>query len=85
MDLIAFNDDCELIAAWILLLPKERQVLNGRITWSITIELTKFSLPRIGMGEPSVEYLRWQRKEILRDTNDETYQKVVAASILQER
>lgn len=58
---IAFNDDYELIAA---------TGLNGaksQLDYLIyNHEYKQISLPRNGVSEPSVEYLRWQRKEIFK-------------------
>ena len=58
---IAFNDDYELIAA---------TGLNGaksQLDYLIyNHEYKQISLPRNSMSEPSVEYLRWQRKEIFK-------------------
>ena len=58
---IAFNDDYELIAA------KGLKGAKAQLDYLIyNHENKQISLPRNGMEEPSVEYLRWQRKEIFK-------------------
>ena len=58
---IAFNDDYELIAA------KGLKGARAQLDYLIyNHEHKQIALPRNGMEEPSVEYLRWQRKEIFK-------------------
>ena len=58
---IAFNDDYELIAA------KGLKGARAQLDYLIyDHEYKQIALPRNGMEEPAVEYLRWQRKEIFK-------------------